>query len=50
MGLKRGGTPKKELLRSDEESRQAFYKEALNSGLAPAESRSTSGRNSRGRK
>ena len=38
------------LLRADEQSRQAFYKIALNLGLDESESRSTSVRNSRGRK
>lgn len=40
MESQHGGTPKKELLRSDEESRRAYYRAALNFGLVPAESRS----------
>lgn len=48
--LSQAGELNKELLRSDEEGRQAFYREAISSGLVPDESRSTSGRSSRGRK
>ena len=35
-------------IRSDEESRAAFYDQLLKSGLVPPESHSTSSRNSRG--
>lgn len=40
----------KTLLKGDEESRDEFYRIALKTGWVPSEARSTSSRNSRGRK
>lgn len=46
----RSGVLQKPILKADKQSREAYYQEALKTGLAQSELRSTSGRNPRGRK